>query len=51
MTDLFWPGDDLAGDLMSGPAFLEAMVAVERAWLDSLVDAGIAPQEARASLG
>ena len=50
MTDLFWPGDDLAGDLMSGPAFLEAMVAVERAWLDSLVDAGIAPQEARASL-
>lgn len=50
MTDLFWPGDDLAGDLMSDGAFLWAMVAVERAWLDGLVDAGIAPREARAQL-
>ncbi|MCV7282238.1 3-carboxy-cis,cis-muconate cycloisomerase [Mycolicibacterium flavescens] len=50
MTDLFWPGDHLAGDLMSDGAFLEAMVAVEQAWLDALVRAGIAPPEARADL-
>ena len=50
MTDLFWPGDELAGDLMSDAAFLTAMVAVEQAWLDGLVDAGIAPSEARAEL-
>ncbi|ULE31069.1 lyase family protein [Mycobacterium sp. IDR2000157661] len=50
MIDLFWPGDDLAGDLMSDGAFLSAMVAVEQAWLDGLVDAGIAPRQARADL-
>ncbi|WP_237568669.1 lyase family protein [Mycolicibacterium lacusdiani] len=50
MTDLFWPGDHLAGDLMSDEAFLAAMVAVERAWLGCLVDAGIAPADARADL-
>jgi 3-carboxy-cis,cis-muconate cycloisomerase len=50
MTDLFWAGDELAGDLMSDAAFLAAMVAVEQAWLDGLVAAGIAPQEARAEL-
>jgi 3-carboxy-cis,cis-muconate cycloisomerase len=50
MTDLFWPGDELAGDLMSDAAFLAAMVAVEQAWLSCLVDAGIAPPEARAEL-
>lgn len=50
MTDLFWPGDHLAGDLMSDEAFLAAMVAVEQAWLGCLVDAGIAPADARAEL-
>ena len=50
MSDLFWPGDELAGDLMSDAAFLAAMVAVEQAWLDGLVAAGIAPQTARAEL-
>ncbi|WP_193045470.1 lyase family protein [Mycolicibacterium baixiangningiae] len=50
MTDLFWPGDHLAGDLMSDHAFLIAMVAVEQAWLDGLVDSGIAPNEARVDL-
>ena len=50
MTDLFWPGDHLAGDLMSDGAFLAAMVAVEQAWLGALVDAGIAPADARADL-
>ncbi len=51
MTNLLWPGDNLAGDLMSDAAFLEAMLAVEGAWLDGLIDAGIAPpREARAQL-
>jgi 3-carboxy-cis,cis-muconate cycloisomerase len=50
MTDLFWPGDHLAGDLMSNSALLYAMVSVEQAWLDSLVAGGIAPDEARAVL-
>jgi 3-carboxy-cis,cis-muconate cycloisomerase len=51
MTDLFWPGDQRAGESMSDGAFLAAMVAVEQAWLDGLVAAGIAPGEARADLG
>jgi 3-carboxy-cis,cis-muconate cycloisomerase len=50
MTDLFWPGDELAGALMSDVAYLAAMVAVEQAWLDGLVDAGIAPPQARTDL-
>ena len=50
MTDLFWPGDQRAGELMSDGAFLAAMVAVEQAWLDGLVGAGIAPRQARADL-
>jgi 3-carboxy-cis,cis-muconate cycloisomerase len=50
MTDLFWPGDHRAGDLMSGPAFLAAMVEVENAWLGALVDAGVAPVESRVDL-
>jgi 3-carboxy-cis,cis-muconate cycloisomerase len=50
MTDLFWPGDELADQLMSDAAFLAAMVAVEQAWLDGLVDAGIAPLDAGADL-
>ena len=32
---------------MSDAAFLAAMVAVEQAWLDGLVDAGIAPPTAQ----
>jgi len=47
MTDLFWPGDQLAGPLMSDGAFLAAMLSVEQGWLDGLVDAGIAPEGAR----
>ena len=50
MTDLFWPGDHRAGNLMSDRAFLDAMVAVEQAWLDALVDAEIAPHSARTDL-
>jgi 3-carboxy-cis,cis-muconate cycloisomerase len=50
MTDLFWPGDNRAGDLMSDSAFLAAMAQVENAWLGALVDAGVAPVESRADL-
>src|SRR5882757_3700603 len=50
VTDLFWPGDHLAGELMSDSAFLAAMVAVEQAWLDVIIDRGVAPVSARAEL-
>lgn len=50
MTDLFWPGDHRAGDVMSDTTFLSAMVDVENAWLSALVDAGVAPAAARADL-
>ncbi|CKH65787.1 3-carboxy-cis,cis-muconate cycloisomerase [Mycolicibacterium smegmatis] len=50
MTDLLWPGDHRAGDLMSDRAFFDAMVAVENAWLNLLVDIGPAPQKARVDL-
>ncbi len=43
MSDLFWPGDHRAGDLLSSSALLDAMVAVEAAWLAALVAAGVAP--------
>jgi 3-carboxy-cis,cis-muconate cycloisomerase len=47
VSDLFWPGDERAGDLMSDVALLRAMAAVEDAWLTALVDAGVAPVTAR----
>ena len=50
MTDLFWPGDERAGGLLSESALLSAMVRVEAAWLDALVEAGIAPAAARDDL-
>ena len=45
MTNLLWPGDHRAGELMSDAALLASMVAVESAWLDALVAAGLAPDE------
>ena len=50
MTDLFWPGDHRAGDVMTDASFLAAMVRAENAWLRVLVDAGVAPAGARADL-
>lgn len=50
MTDLFWPGDERAGELMSDAALLEAMVRVEAAWLEALVDTGLAPDSADSDL-
>jgi 3-carboxy-cis,cis-muconate cycloisomerase len=45
MTNLLWPGDQRAGELMTDQALLASMVAVESAWLSSLVAAGLAPNE------
>jgi 3-carboxy-cis,cis-muconate cycloisomerase len=47
VTDLFWPGDDRAGALLSDARWLSAMESVEAAWLASLVSVGIAPDGAR----
>jgi 3-carboxy-cis,cis-muconate cycloisomerase len=44
MADLLWPGDERAGSVFSDASFLEAMVAVEQAWIDALAAAGIAPE-------
>jgi 3-carboxy-cis,cis-muconate cycloisomerase len=50
VADSFWPGEHRADDHFAERTFLEAMTAVEAAWLDALVDAGIAPADARADL-
>jgi 3-carboxy-cis,cis-muconate cycloisomerase len=50
VTDLFWPGDERAGTVMSPESFLAAMVRVEDRWLAGLVAAGIAPPAAAADL-
>jgi 3-carboxy-cis,cis-muconate cycloisomerase len=50
VTDLFWPGDERAGTVMSSESFLAAMVRVEDRWLAGLVAAGIAPSSAEADL-
>jgi 3-carboxy-cis,cis-muconate cycloisomerase len=50
MSDLLWPGDDRAGELVTDAAVVRAMVAVEDVWLSALVAAGIAPPEAAADL-
>ena len=50
MTDLFWPGDERAGGALTSQALLDAMVAVEAAWLEVLVESGIAPASARDDL-
>ena len=43
MADLLWPGDERAGEVFTDAALLHGLVAVEQAWLDVLVDRGIAP--------
>ncbi|HTQ18134.1 lyase family protein [Mycobacterium sp.] len=45
MTNLLWPGDERAGQLMTDQALLQSMVAVESAWLAALAAAGLAPAE------
>jgi len=46
VSDLSLPGDERAGTLMSDGALLRALLTVEDAWLATLVDAGIAPDNA-----
>lgn len=46
MADLFWPGDERAGDVFSSATFLADLVRVEQAWSDALVAAGVAPVSA-----
>lgn len=46
MADLFWPGDERAGSLVSDGALLAAMVQVEQAWIDALASEGVAPSSA-----
>jgi 3-carboxy-cis,cis-muconate cycloisomerase len=50
MTDLLWPGDERAAELFDDASFLDAMVRVENAWLDTIVALGLAPVGARADL-
>jgi len=45
MTNLLWPGDQRAGELMTDQALLRSMVAVESAWLGALAAAGLAPAD------
>lgn len=45
MTNLLWPGDQRAGELMTDAALLASMVAVESAWLNALAASGLAPTE------
>ncbi|MBV9321273.1 MAG: 3-carboxy-cis,cis-muconate cycloisomerase [Mycobacterium sp.] len=45
MTNLLWPGDQRAGELMTDEDLLRSMVAVESAWLNALADIGIAPSD------
>ena len=42
MESLLWPGSERAGDLATDRAVVTAMVAVESAWLDALVQCGAA---------
>jgi 3-carboxy-cis,cis-muconate cycloisomerase len=46
MTELFWPGDSRAEDLLGDAALVAAMTRVESAWLVTLAAAGIAPATA-----
>jgi len=50
VSDLYWPGEERAGTLMSSPALLDAMVTVEQAWLVALVARRVAPASAEADL-
>jgi 3-carboxy-cis,cis-muconate cycloisomerase len=50
VSTLFWPGDDGAGTVLSESAFLDAMVGVESAWLQAMIEVGVAPDSAKHDL-
>src|SRR3954471_19080414 len=43
MGDLLWPGDERAAEVFTDAALIDAMVAVEEAWLGALAAAGVVP--------
>lgn len=45
MTNLLWPGDQRAGNLMTDAALLDAMIGVETAWLRTLATHDLAPKQ------
>ena len=47
MTDLLWPGDHRAGDIMTDAAVLDAMLRLEASWSAALADREIIPPSAR----
>lgn len=50
LPSLWWPGDHRANDAMSDEAFLNALLHMEQAWLDTLVATGSAPADAAVDL-
>ena len=46
MSDVFWAGDERAGELFSAAGFVSALTAVEFGWLEALVTTGLAPRPA-----
>ncbi|MGH3634092.1 MAG: lyase family protein [Mycobacterium sp.] len=46
MTNLLWPGDDRAGDVMTDAALLQAMLRIEHAWLQTLGASGLISADA-----
>lgn len=46
MTNLLWPGDQRAGDLMTDGAIWSALLCVETSWLAALCEHGIIPADA-----
>jgi 3-carboxy-cis,cis-muconate cycloisomerase len=48
MGELFWPGDDRAGELFTEQAFLDAMVTVEAAWVGVELEVPTGPLETEA---
>lgn len=44
MTDLWWPGDERAGDVLTEGALLDALIEVEQAWLSALAALDLAPR-------
>ena len=46
MDDLYWPGDHRADPHATDQALFTALVRVESAWLEALIEAGVAPRNA-----
>ena len=51
MTNLLWPGDPRAGQLLTDDAVWQSMLRVETAWLQALADNALIPSDASCELG